>query len=190
MHLLVNLRPKLLWHTVQHRTERHRHRPRLLPYFLRRSRPAPRYRLRLFLHFAKPRRAHLLRQASRRAKAKRIRSSRRQQWSAHVPVHYAHHALPVGLVERSPGHKTRPGVWTQHAPQFAERALDIAEKHHAESRGRQIKAVLGKRQLMRVTLLNGKILQIALLRATLRNLKKFRAKIERRYMSSRPHSHS
>jgi hypothetical protein len=93
-----------------------------------------------------------------------------QQRSTYPPVHDAHHALPVRLLERPPSQKTRTRSWPQNATQLAQRSNYIAEEHNPESTRSHVKAVIGKRQTMRVALLEGEIFKSAGLGSTLCDL--------------------
>jgi hypothetical protein len=108
MHLGVNLRPLLRGDALQHRTKGNGYGLRLLPDFFDRAGLCPRQRFGFFLDRIESSTAEDFRQAAGHGKLKRIRPTGLQQKPADMTVHYAHHALPIRLIERIPRQKAPP----------------------------------------------------------------------------------
>src|ERR1700722_8967770 len=106
-----------------------------------------------------------------------------------MPLHYPHHSLPVGLLDRSPGQKTCARLVLQDAAEFPQSKANIAEEHHSEAGSGKLKTSVRKRQSLRIRLLRRKILQAALLRPVVGNLQKISTQVERSHMPLRSNSH-
>src|SRR5579862_3598724 len=102
-----------------------------------------------------------------------------------MAVNHSDARREIWLLLRSPHSETGAGSWLQHTEQLSKCTLRVGEEHHTEARSRQIKAVVGKRQRLRVRLLCRKVFESALSRALGGNLQKIRAKVRGRDVAVR-----
>lgn len=97
-----------------------------------------------------------------------------------MPVHNLHRGLPIRLFHRTPGGKAGTSSGLQHAAQFRQCAWGIAEKHHPKAAGGEIKALVGKRQLVRVGQLGREVREFLVPGAPGSNVEQVRTLIHRR----------
>ena len=152
LRLSADRRPLFHPHPFQHRPEWSCHCARVFENFFRVSRPGPWQILSGLLYLVKCGDVQQFRKRACSRESKRIGPSRWKHGTAHMPVHNLHRALPIRLFHRAPGGEAGSSSGLQHAVQFRQRSLGIAEKHHPKAASGKIKGLISKRQVVRVGL--------------------------------------